>query len=1290
MPPPYRHRTQAIAGSAECGIPAPVKDTSAMVELEALIRAELSGLGIENPDLEVLEAGPFTDEPVVASIDVDLFGIALSGGGIRSATFNLGLLQGLENRGLLESAHYLSSVSGGGYVAGFYSALKATEPPQTSTTKNEPDTPAVRHLREFSSFLVPRVGLFQAETHRALAHALRVMPVAIAGSLSLLVCAMCIWLWTVAACARWPITAPFVTGLLMVIGWCLTSIATGRFHPGRGASPGGREQLSWADPLVWHLVLTAVLFVAVWLGLEQEWSGSLVTTHQGSSGQLELPVKPEPDTLETIVSPAMYVVVPYLSPIAFLAVPYVVLLLQRAWFGLLAFLGQSPDDKSRLRRRIAADQSTALIAAAAILWVFCLVPWKLGVILAASGWEAPLALLAVLLALFDVSRRLAPAAGKQTRAASSLKLRLLRRLPAVLASAVLLGTASLVACGLVLLHWKCRLDQPFEMSALRPVAEALRDRMGVITVSLLSVLLLGLVVADKLRRRQWSTAALQCGLVAIIVNVAEATYVTAIVTLVLCTGILIGAAPDRALRQMLILLAVVGLSPLALPYLFTAPPLCLVFAMSGAVLAYFTVVFTPTRTSFFTFYRERIARAYLGARNSVGSGTDIHKSRATAELPDDDLELSKLKGKPLHLICVAANDLGNDRLSNLSRGASSAVLSKHGLAVGSRWHGVKKLGGLTLGEAITASGAAFNSNMGTASVNFGLASGILMTALNLRLGLWVRTDHECKEADGQGRRRRYWGGWLFFREMFQRTFATHGEHKSPTYHVSDGGHFENLGLYELLRRHCSYIVVSDATADPDLTFADVGNAIQLAREDFGIEIEIDFSALRPDENGLSKVRMAVGRIYYPSGKLGVLLYVKPVLVGDESEDIRQYWAESRTFPHEGTADQFYDRAQWECYRKLGALTVRHIFSYVDPDKKDEQSLEWVFQTAYSRWSPMPGGVYKRTIEANEDYSRLIAGLGTSSVAASTLLGRDLEKRRRGGKVQSPSVEDVVDCLSLLQTIEHIWASCRLDDYLFHRAASGWFDFIERVASGSEFRQLWPLLRWQFSREFGEFMERRFQYLDSKRPESSSAFKIVCEQSLIRNVAEIDAFAREHPRRQLKADQYTGGYQLWLRATGSDRIVPDTILAASPRPDTWTNVGLPGKEQFLLLDLCNLLVRPGTGGLQTAASFLSKLKSLDGGVQVNDKDVQWALCIRGTPDQQSATPVSERSLLLTRGGRETPTISVIHRRAIPFIEARLGSLSLCRLRNNEELLPNKIKNRTEGELVGLIRPSPNGT
>jgi hypothetical protein len=136
--------------------------------------------------------------------------------------------------------------------------------------------------------------------------------------------------------------------------------------------------------------------------------------------------------------------------------------------------------------------------------------------------------------------------------------------------------------------------------------------------------------------------------------------------------------------------------------------------------------------------------------------------------------------------------------------------------------------------------------------------------------------------------------------------------------VSDGGHIENLAGIELLRRHCRYVILGDGEADPEHRFNGLATLIRSARIDLGIHVDIDVDALRLDERRLAARHWAVGRIHYPGeSEPGHLLYLKSSVTGDEDEVIREYRHGQLSFPHESTADQFFDEGPFEAYRSLG-------------------------------------------------------------------------------------------------------------------------------------------------------------------------------------------------------------------------------------------------------------------------------------------------------------------------------------------------------------------------------------
>jgi hypothetical protein len=144
--------------------------------------------------------------------------------------------------------------------------------------------------------------------------------------------------------------------------------------------------------------------------------------------------------------------------------------------------------------------------------------------------------------------------------------------------------------------------------------------------------------------------------------------------------------------------------------------------------------------------------------------------------------------------------------------------------------------------------------------------------------------------------------------------------------ISDGGHVENLGIYELLRRRCKLIIAVDGEADEKMGFPSLVRLLRFARIDMGIQIDVDLSDLRLTADGLSRVHWMLGTIHYSDDDTGYLLYIKSSIIGDENEYIREYRSRQMAFPHEPTADQFFDETQFEAYRALGYHMARAVGS----------------------------------------------------------------------------------------------------------------------------------------------------------------------------------------------------------------------------------------------------------------------------------------------------------------------------------------------------------------------------
>jgi hypothetical protein len=299
--------------------------------------------------------------------------------------------------------------------------------------------------------------------------------------------------------------------------------------------------------------------------------------------------------------------------------------------------------------------------------------------------------------------------------------------------------------------------------------------------------------------------------------------------------------------------------------------------------------------------------------------------------------------RPLHVVNVALNLVDGRRLAWQQRKATSFTVSPlhSGYSEGYR-PSVEYGGAITLGTAVTISGAAVSPNMGYHSspvVTF------LMTLFNVRLGWWL--GNPARVAPGLWRRLARRAGFTVSRgaaaaPSYELSGPDHSvrplldealgrtSELSQYVYLSDGGHFDNLGIYEMVRRRCRYIVVSDASCDPECTFEDLANAIRKVQIDMGVPISIKEILRPPGPDGAHRGRScAVGEIDYaavdgPDAEAGTLIYLKPARREAAPVDLYSHGRTSRDFPHEPTADQWFSESQFESYRKLGYVTVESV------------------------------------------------------------------------------------------------------------------------------------------------------------------------------------------------------------------------------------------------------------------------------------------------------------------------------------------------------------------------------
>lgn len=909
------------------------------------------------------------DEPWVTYTPFDRAGLALSGGGIRSASFALGLLQALTERGVLRLFDYLSTVSGGGYTGGFWTSwlrAKGTTPlfPTAGTGAASHEHPAIRHLREFSRFLAPRTGVGYIDLWEALLALL-------AGMVPTLVFA----------------TLLFATG---VVVWRLLV-----------------DHIMWMALQPW--VLPPIVF-SIWIVLaalmENRWQAVRITPARPPDGSV---VMGSAVITACVLALVTGVAVHPDSPV---------------WFGDAL----APNGPARLVRW----ELETRYPVTGLDWIRgYLLPAGLAIGAAgvwATRWLGPLWVGWKGLGAPDVAmrRRDDPAALGRALERSSARL-------------LFLSLVSLAFA--VIWHLSMFLGEtlPTLIESDSKGLTGLLESIGV-TGGLTALASAAFGVFKNMLQPSRSDDA--AGMLARLRPMLPQLAAGATVLLYLTTITIVCRAIDLGLRES-------GQSA----WLWLVAPL-VVAALSGP---------DHRGTGLHEFYRRRISRAFVQFEG------DECPPECDRLMPCDPQAT-----RPVHLICCAANGVADDPLRTLYRGARSAVLSPHGLLMGTR----KMPADIRLSDALTASAAAFNSQMGGYSLRLGAAVSILMTALNLRLGLWLPTREDKTLLSI--------GGVRLLAEMFGATRTD-----QSWVHLSDGGHFDNTAAYELVRRHCRYIVVADCGADPKVRFDDISDLIRRVREDFGVEIEIDVSPLRPDANGHSRQHVAAGRIFYGgrgTSDVGTLIVVKPTITGDEPPDVTQYRARNSVFPHESTGDQFFDEPQWEAYRRLGEHVGRAAFAYVEemsPAQRNEG--ERVFSDCARQWHPLPTDFDDRLV-ALSSRCAAIEGELRENMPASLRAEWIPELFSSTTAVSTPTPDDEAKTflflLEVAQVLEDAWLTCGLDAHGLHPLNEGWSAYIARWVGMPSFVRLWPLLRPMASPGFREFLKRRFDLRVRDEHESS--------------------------------------------------------------------------------------------------------------------------------------------------------------------------------------------------------------
>lgn len=918
-----------------------------------------------------------------------LIGLAFSGGGIRSATFNLGFLQAMARGRLLHKYDYLSTVSGGGYIGGWLTAVtqrflkaqpdKKFDDVEASLIPEEykPDLRRERSflhwLRMYSNYLTPNTGLVSGDTWAMVGTWMR--------NAFLNLAVLALFFLGVFACLQGLLLLLAKSSghalTLLICGGILLFVAAVSVALNVGDKAAFSEEVD--KPMSWfkrnkvastvmlpYLIACILLNAGLW-----HWKGL---------GQSHL-------WIWLIAGAGFY----FLDWVAVVLVSRRRQRQQRE-----ATPSQPPVSEVSLPALLIASAIAGLVGGG-LLWVYVFLLPRLRSCAATPGCEAvnwmvvtfgPGVVMLSLLAVGIV--RL----GILGRGCSDLVRELWARLGGYMMLVTLgwLGMAGVCAFGPLLVRWSVF---KFHTWSITPVLLwIVNNWVGVKAAK--SAKTSGKKARAKLSKdAKLGTADDKLGIVSrllqspkLLDGIAKvAPYVFAAgLLLLLSTVIHIGAGwkfdrPDtmelwRSNRSWSACCGpVVTPIPSASPDWDTLCRLywnaqdcghwgCLLIAglVLGAAAFGLSWCVDVNEFSLHHFYRNRLVRCYLGASNPE------RKPQAfTGFDPKDDIDLRDVREGypgPYPILNAALNITTGEELGYATRRAKSFIFTplycgyeknapgegaSRFLRDNSRKETFAKTysrtnlgrieksltkveieGGISLGTAMAISGAAASPNMGSYT---SAATCLFMTLFDVRLGWWM----------GNPRYEKYWnscGPRLGLGYLFSELVAQSDQQKGYVY-LSDGGHFENLAVYELLRRHCKVIVACDVDADPDYRFENLLGLIEKARCDFGADIVVQFEKIRPAERTReSETNYAVGDIYYdPQNRRdkGKFIYVKASMpmrhdpkekehISKHQEllpdDVWSYYDQHKTFPHESTADQWFDELQFESYRALGYFIGR--------------------------------------------------------------------------------------------------------------------------------------------------------------------------------------------------------------------------------------------------------------------------------------------------------------------------------------------------------------------------------
>jgi predicted acylesterase/phospholipase RssA len=889
----------------------------------------------ERLQVETARALRLDNIPQRASAEKSLIGLAFSGGGIRSATFNLGVLQALGQARLLRTLDYISTVSGGGYIGGWLMAwmhhqkigikeVEARLSTEAYSVAKAADPPEVHFLRNYSNYLTPRKGILGAD----------------------------FWAFATSYLRNTILNLTILVLLLLSLLLLPRSIA---YLP--HLLEAAEDLWDWQIPII-HQTLTAQLFAGtlgfllvglgvIFMGLNMFWVDSLaVKKYPWFTQQWAIQI---------------FIVIPLMLSAALFSYALGHLFLD---WGILAHPLWAPS-------LLAMGMYLGMwLGAFVVRWVAVAKKGRQG----HAGPNATLVLTTAAITGFIIGYLFIPFARILIRPGTPSAPETTYSLWHVLT----LGTPLFV--GIMLLAAVLHIGLMGH-----GMGDSHREwwgRLGgwLVLYSLGWFLLFSTAVYVPYHLARISSPQ----------GHKSITAGTAIWFISTLYGVLFGKSkstgkidPDAPARK-----KILGYAARLTPYVFivgllfalsllaakialamphdptplwqmpgdivdlTVPIACIGFTMIAFLLSCRVEI---NGFSIHHLYRNRLVRCYLGA-----SVRDRIAQPFTGLAESDDFPLADLQippgstqqkyGRPLPILNTSLNVVRGKELALQTRKARSFAFTPLYAGFtreevnGDTWQsayrptiesGSKRPEcpeGISLGTAIAISGAAASPNMGSYSQP---ALAFLMTLFDVRLGWWIANPIRKKQwINGSPEVGFYW----LLRELMGST-----NDDSNYVYLSDGGHFENLAIYELVRRGCKLIIASDASCDSDAGCSDLHNAVERCRADFGVEIEVDTSSLK-SQNGMAANHFVVGKIHYMPGSPqedGVIVYIKPTLVVGDPADVIGYVAKNPQFPNDTTANQWFDEAHFESYRALGhAAGQAAAFTIAqEVDRMMEQNLE---------------------------------------------------------------------------------------------------------------------------------------------------------------------------------------------------------------------------------------------------------------------------------------------------------------------------------------------------------------